>query len=251
MLFYGCLVIWYIKPSPVPNPPTYVHAPAPTRVTPTTVVAESFTPLHPTTVRVSYTVHEQDDAFTTEECKHVIEYMKDKLTRSTVTGQGTQDVSNDRTSQTGWIYKNDDNMSRFIDKLLGFGARLSGVHDRDLFEDISVVNYNPTQEYKAHFDACATKSKCKNNSRIYRRATVILYLNDDFEGGETYFPNIDTKVHPKTGKIVMFYNTDLSGKEIEESLHAGLPIMNGEKWICTLWIKYSPESKQIEFLDRN
>lgn len=197
----------------------------------------------------SYRLYEQEDVFTKEECNRVIAYMKPKMKRSTVAGKTERDVSNDRTSKTGWIKYYDEEMSFFTSKLRNLGRKLTGIRDDDMYEDVSIVQYEPGQLYRPHFDACTTMRNCKNNMRIYRIATIIVYLNDDFEGGETNFPKAKKKVKPVTGKIVYFEDTDNQGKEIPESLHEGVAVKNGEKWIATLWIKFKPSPENIKFLN--
>lgn len=199
---------------------------------------------------IPYSVFEIDDAFTRTECAELCSYMHGKLQRSKVVGSnGIDTVSQDRTSQTAWLKHDDVAQEAFVNKFIRLGARLTGYKDLKFYEDISIVRYQASEMYREHYDACATKRHCQTNDRIYRKATIILYLNDDFEGGETYFPKIGLNVKPKTGKAVLFYNTDDTGQEILESLHAGNPVKSGEKWIATLWIKFIPREEDIAYLD--
>lgn len=76
-----------------------------------------------------------------------------------------------------------------------------------------------------------------------RFATLLLYLNDGMEGGETSFPlwrNAESphalKVKPEKGKAVLFYNILPDGNFDELSEHAALPVTNGEKWLANLWV---------------
>ena len=64
-----------------------------------------------------------------------------------------------------------------------------------------------------------------------------MYLNDDFDGGETEFPNINTNIIPQQGKAVVFINVDSSGNVLPKSLHGGKEVKNGQKWIATKWIR--------------
>lgn len=94
-------------------------------------------------------------------------------------------------------------------------------------EDLQVIRYKENQQYKPHLDPT------RENDRVY---TVILYLNDDFVGGETYFPLLDLKVKPKKGKSLCFLNRDSASQVISYSKHAGLPVTSGVKYICNIWI---------------
>lgn len=69
-----------------------------------------------------------------------------------------------------------------------------------------------------------------------RFATILFYLNDDMEGGETSFPrwmNAETRealiVKPERGKAILFYNLLPDGNYDERSQHAALPVVSGEK----------------------
>lgn len=69
-----------------------------------------------------------------------------------------------------------------------------------------------------------------------RIKTAIIYLNDDFEGGITYFPVLKKKIKPETGKLVAWLNGDLNGVPYEESLHGSTKITKGTKYIVTFWM---------------
>ena len=76
-----------------------------------------------------------------------------------------------------------------------------------------------------------------------RFATLLLYLNEGMDGGETQFPrfvNADTDrgldVVPEVGKAVLFYSELPDGNYDDWSHHAALPIRKGEKWLMNLWV---------------
>jgi prolyl 4-hydroxylase len=64
-----------------------------------------------------------------------------------------------------------------------------------------------------------------------------MYLNAPKEGGGTAFPNIGLTVTAKKGSAVYFENVDLNGHVDTQTLHAGLPVLAGEKWIATKWLR--------------
>ena len=80
--------------------------------------------------------------------------------------------------------------------------------------------------------------------------TVLFYLNDVIEGGETHFPQIGLTVHPKRGRVVIWPNIAYSTKqgalpETRPSLnrqthHASLPVMQGHKYVATQWVHAGP-----------
>ena len=107
-------------------------------------------------------------------------------------------------------------------------------------EKITVIKYNSNGYYYNHYDACGAKNDyCKkmienynNKDRLY---TVIIYLNDDYIGGETVFPNLNKHIKPEKGKAILFKNIDSNGNIIKKSLHRGNPV-TGVKYICNIWI---------------
>jgi prolyl 4-hydroxylase len=105
-------------------------------------------------------------------------------------------------------------------------------------EPLSVLRYTPGQEYRLHLDALPGAT----NQRI---VTAIAYLNDGFEGGETWFATNKLTVRPRPGDVLVFRNVLSNGKADQASQHAGLPVRRGTKWIATRWIRqnrYDPWS---------
>ena len=97
-------------------------------------------------------------------------------------------------------------------------------------EPLVVQRYRVGQEYKQHRDYYSDK---KHTSQ--RMVTVFAYLNDVEAGGNTAFPVLGVSVRPERGKAVKFVNCDPTGKPNPDTLHAGLPVIRGEKWLATLW----------------
>ena len=97
-------------------------------------------------------------------------------------------------------------------------------------EPLGVLRYGLGQEYRPHYDYYSD-----DRHQAQRVATVFVYLNSVEEGGGTDFPHIGMTVEPERGKAVKFLNCDASGQPNPETLHAGLPVIRGEKWLATLW----------------
>ncbi len=110
-------------------------------------------------------------------------------------------------------------------------------------EPISVLRYLPGEEYQPHYDhfavdACGAPMVQDDNGQ--RTVTVFVYLNTVDAGGETDFPRLALRVQPQKGKALAFLNCDTTGKPNPDTLHAGLPVMRGEKWLVTLWFRERP-----------
>jgi prolyl 4-hydroxylase len=100
-------------------------------------------------------------------------------------------------------------------------------------ESLTILRYAPGQQYRLHLDTIQGTT----NQRI---ATVLLYLNQGFEGGETIFPSLNLSVLPKAGDAILFANVDPAGIPDQRSRHAGLPVKSGHKWLATRWIRARP-----------
>lgn len=107
----------------------------------------------------------------------------------------------------------------------------------DNFEPIQIQRYNQKQEYGPHHDYF--NSATKHNTDNDRIGTLIIYLNDDFAGGETDFPSLGFKIKAKKGMGVLFdyqYPIEINAK----TLHAGCPITEGTKNAITAWFHRKP-----------
>lgn len=88
-------------------------------------------------------------------------------------------------------------------------------------EDYQMLRYRAGQEYKAHADG---------GTDIGRAISAILYLNDDYEGGEIEFPNFGVKIKPEPGMLVLFPST-------YPYAHIAHPVSDGTKYAIVTWIK--------------
>ncbi|HET9427245.1 MAG TPA: 2OG-Fe(II) oxygenase [Allosphingosinicella sp.] len=102
-------------------------------------------------------------------------------------------------------------------------------------EPLQILRYAPGQQYKPHLDAIAGLA----NQRVL---TVIVWLNDDYAGGETHFLESGLSVRGAKGDALMFRNALPDGRPDPASRHAGLPVTDGEKLIASRWIRQRPPS---------
>tara|TARA_B110001469_G_scaffold126768_1_gene145345 strand:+ start:426 stop:1007 length:582 start_codon:yes stop_codon:yes gene_type:complete len=180
-------------------------------------------------------IYEFDDLLTEDECNQLIELSKPLIKRSDV--MSVKKYDDIRTSSHCFLNSTKYNICKKIDNIVYNRLKIP----IENYEDLQVVNYKSDQNYNEHWDACIDGEICKKDKEImggYRFATFIIYLNDEFEGGETSFPKKIMKVKPKRGKGVLFFNlNDKLTNVRDNSLHAGLPPKNGEKWMCNKWIR--------------
>lgn len=174
-----------------------------------------------------------------EECDHIITEARPHLKRSTVVdhkgAEGRVDTA--RTSQ-GMFFPTqpDDKVIRRIEKRISNLTKLPIENG----EGLQILNYVEGAEYRPHWDYFDPKTPgglIHFNRGGQRLATVIMYLNVPDEGGETIFPKVQISITPQKGKALLFYNCTPDGVEDPMSLHGGAPVIRGEKWIATKWLR--------------
>lgn len=163
-----------------------------------------------------------------DECDELIKQSRDRMQRSKI--GNAREVDELRTSSSMFFQEGENDIIARIEKRTSQIMNIPVEHG----EGLQVLNYKIGQEYKAHFDFFSSASRPVNNPRV---STLVMYLNDVEEGGETYFPKLNFSVAPKKGMAVYFEyfydNHDLN----ELTLHGGSPIIKGEKWAATQWMR--------------
>ena len=163
-----------------------------------------------------------------EECDELIRLSKDKMQRSKI-GK-TREVDELRTSSSMFFQENENEIVARVEKRISSIMNIPIEHG----EGIQILQYTPGQEYKAHYDFFSSTSKVTSNNRI---STLIMYLNDVEQGGETFFPKLNLSVSPQKGMAV-YFEYFYSDEDLNElTLHGGAPVIAGEKWVATQWMR--------------
>ena len=102
----------------------------------------------------------------------------------------------------------------------------------DQGEALQVLRYAPGQEYRPHFDWIDSAA----NQRLW---TALIYLNDEYEGGQTAFVRTGQEVRGRTGDVLLFSNAQQDGHGDPLAEHAGMPVTAGTKLLATRWIRES------------
>jgi prolyl 4-hydroxylase len=106
-----------------------------------------------------------------------------------------------------------------------------------------VLHYEAGQQFAKHFDFIDPEQPGLSEDiaeKGQRVATLLIYLNDDFTGGQTAFATLGYSFKGGKGDALMFWNTDAQGRPDRRMLHAGMPPLSGEKWILSQWIRRDP-----------
>eukprot|EP00882_Tetradesmus_deserticola_P023404 GHRQ01025467.1.p1 GENE.GHRQ01025467.1~~GHRQ01025467.1.p1 ORF type:complete len:288 (+),score=44.69 GHRQ01025467.1:151-1014(+) len=190
---------------------------------------------------------------TDAEAEHIKKLAAPTLKRSTVVGAGGQNVYDDyRTSYGTFIKRNADAVMEAIEERLAQWAQIPRVNG----EDLQVLRYGEGQQYKPHMDSLS------DDVAGPRLCTILLYLNNVPEGGETAFPESNNWVDkslpdrlgpfsqcakgsvafkPNKGDALMFWSVHPDGtKQDSYSMHTGCPVLKGVKWTATKWIHGRP-----------
>ena len=176
------------------------------------------------------------DFLSDEECDALIELAKPRMARSlTVENQtGGEEVNAERTSNGMFFQRGENELVRRIEARI---ARLFHWPEEN-GEGVQVLQYHPGAEYKPHYDyfdpaAPGTPSILSRGGQ--RVGTVVMYLNEPAKGGGTTFPDAGLEVCPKRGNA-LFFSYDKPHPSTK-SLHGGAPVVAGEKWIATKWLR--------------
>ncbi len=180
-----------------------------------------------------------EDLLGGEECEFIIALGEPYLRRS-VTIPGNQQVlvqHEHRTSSNHSFYSfQEDFALRWLQwrVLAQIDAPMANAEHLDL------LRYLPGQEYRPHRDYLPPGMS--GNSALpeqpgQRVHTLFIYLASVAAGGETDFPLLGLRVSPRVGRAVHFHNLLPDGQPDARTLHAGMPVIEGVKWLATLWTR--------------
>jgi len=171
-----------------------------------------------------------------EECEALVEAARPRLSRSltVATQTGGEEVHVDRTSDGMFFSRGETPLIQRIE------ARIARLLQWPVEngEGLQVLRYQPGAQYKPHYDYFDPLEP--GTPTIVRRGgqrvgTLILYLREPASGGATIFPDVQLDVAPQRGNAVFFsYNRPHPSTK---TLHGGAPVLDGEKWIATKWLR--------------
>ena len=171
-----------------------------------------------------------------EECDELIALAKPRLARSltVATKTGGEEVNDDRTSSGMFFQRGEHEVVRKLEARL---AKLLHWPEENS-KGLQILHYRPGAEYKPHYDYFdpnepGTPTILKRGGQ--RVATIVIYLGEPQKGGGTTFPDIHLEVFPKRGHAV-FFSYDRAHPSTK-TLHGGAPVLAGEKWIATKWLR--------------
>lgn len=122
-------------------------------------------------------------------------------------------------------------------------ASACAVDPRQL-EPVALLHYNPGEQIADHYDFVDPERTPDYANEVRRNGqriiTFLVYLNDDYEGGETHFPRLGLTHRGRAGDALMFVNALADLSPDKRTLHAGRPPSRGEKWIVSQFVRGRP-----------
>jgi len=169
------------------------------------------------------------------ECNALINYCYDEKTENNKTAGIYVNNTNNLVT---WIPKTDPLVKNIVEKMAEmFKMPFSNA------ENVRVTRYFPNQSFNDRFDSCCEDTlRCRNFMKFGgpRKVSIIIYLTDDYKGGETLFQNVGVSFKPKKGDGIVFYPMDAQTNKCHPALsYSGLPIDYGVKWIMNIWFRES------------
>jgi prolyl 4-hydroxylase len=192
------------------------------------------------TLSTSPEIYFIENFFSLDDCDHLKKKAMPHLKRSTVvdeTGHTNGVVHQGRTSSGMFFspFMQDPVVTLLEEKI----ARLTNTPKKN-GEWIQVMRYQPEEEYLPHYDFFDPNTSGGRDTLLrggQRIATCILYLEEPQKGGETIFPYMMISVFPKKGGLLLFYNCNEKNEVDLLTFHGSAPVIEGEKWIATRWIR--------------
>jgi len=171
-----------------------------------------------------------------EECDALIELSRPRLARSETVqlDTGSSEVNAARTSRGMFFDRGEHPLCQRIEARIASLLQWPVVNG----EGLQVLHYLPGAEYKPHYDYFdpvqpGTPTILKRGGQ--RVGTLVMYLNTPERGGATTFPDVKLEVAPIKGNAV-FFSYDRP-HPMTRSLHGGAPVVEGEKWVATKWLR--------------
>lgn len=169
------------------------------------------------------------------ECAGIIEAVSESFTRAKVVSQTSEAYHPGRVAESAWLPQ-DHELSVSIKQRI---ADTLGLPTENM-EQVSVVRYHVHGEYQPHVDWFDPADESFMACTLFggqRSHSVLMYLDVDYTGGETGFPNLGLVIAPELGKMVVWPSRGDDGELSQDCLHAGLPVLSGLKHIAIVWVR--------------
>ena len=171
--------------------------------------------------------HVQENFITPEECKGLIKFSEDRgYEEALVRTRGQGEVMNkDYRDNDRVIWDNPQLAEQMFELVKGYlPPMIDGYEPIGLNERFRFYRYKDAQRFKPHMDGAFKRSDTEVSL-----ITMLIYLNEGFEGGSTPLITLNEEVVPKEGMLLLFDH---------KILHAGMPVTNGVKYVLRTDVMY-------------
>ncbi|XP_029963479.1 prolyl 4-hydroxylase subunit alpha-3 [Salarias fasciatus] len=175
------------------------------------------------------------DFVTDAEAEGVKGLAQSGLRRSVVAAGEKQAAADYRISKSAWLKDSAHSVVEKLDQRISLVTGLNVKHPYG--EYLQVVNYGIGGHYEPHFDHATSPSspvfRLKTGNRV---ATFMIYLSSVEAGGSTAFIYANFSVPVVERAAIFWWNLHRNGEGDEDTLHAGCPVLIGDKWVANKWI---------------
>ncbi|KAK0387379.1 hypothetical protein NLU13_5691 [Sarocladium strictum] len=198
-----------------------------------------------------------NDFLSQEEIRYILDFIYEENRKL---GSGDETVSvNERAPRFPWKEPLNVCLSQRMKSLLGNVQHIE-------IEPVRVIQYERNEKIQVHYDwfpETRNETGQKNTSARpnNRLGSILAYVDDDCEGGETYFPEVKSVaetadsekfsisencrgllVKPKKGNAIFWNNLHANGSGDVRTAHAGMPVTRGTKVAINIWSYYFLDS---------
>jgi hypothetical protein len=166
-------------------------------------------------------IFEKENFIDLDICKKLIKYQKDNCPKNEPKGFWTNRIVTDY----------DIKIKKLIEPIHNKILRLikKFYKEKNIYlEFTNLVYWGPNMELGAHADNVWIDRPNDPHYTSHRDFSSVLYLNDNFKGGETYFPKLDHIIKPKTGKLTFFPSGSTH-------IHGVKKIIEGNRFTLATW----------------
>ncbi|MCC7249731.1 MAG: 2OG-Fe(II) oxygenase [Lysobacter sp.] len=176
------------------------------------------------------------DFLSKQECDRLVETARPRMQRSMTADRHTGVDQEDtvRTSRGMFFERGENPVVRAIEARI---ARLL-TWPVENGENLQVLHYRPGDRYEPHhdyFDPNSLGASALLSRGGQRVATFLMYLREPERGGDTTFPELGLRFAPKRG-CALYFAYDRPHPSTK-TLHGGAPVIAGEKWVATKWLR--------------
>lgn len=203
-----------------------------------------------------------EDCIDSELCNQIVQKLKENehlFSSAKMTEYSTGLINPDRTIDGHMAVYNENlealdrtGFNKLVKQVIKILSEVTGYPVENFNEPVATM-YKPGSSFVSHYDFFMVNDEAaeKNIKNLLRRggnrlATAVLYLNNDYSGGETYFNHLYKSIYPNVGQVA-FWRYDYDDPESNiKTAHSGKEIIHGTKYILTFFVKEHPYETIVE-----